>query len=137
MSFDPVRTSLYDYVKANFAGWPLALENYQYKPVPGTVWVRFGVHPNVQQSEEVGGTWERMEGIAWFQIFLPENSGTAAAYQVGDAIKLMLFEKHIVVAGKPTVMCRAAPLHYVGNDGSGWEQWNVSVPYLAFAQVGP
>jgi len=113
----------------------LALENFPYEPEPRKAWVRFGVHPNIQQAEEVGGRTERMEGTIWFQIFVPEYSGTAEASKIADVLKVMFFEHHIIAPPAPTVMCRAAPLHYVGNDGSGWEQHAVWVPYIAFAQV--
>lgn len=136
MSYELVRLSVSDYVKANFpTTWPLTVEGFPFDPPVNQVWVRFGIHPNVQVSEEIEGKTERMEGNIWFQIFLPENTGTAAAYQIADVIKLMMFEHHIVVTGRPVVMCRAAPLEYIGNDGSGWENWAVNVPYLAFAQV--
>jgi hypothetical protein len=135
MSYEAVRQSICEYTKANFSGWPLTLENYQYKPDPRQPWVRFGVHPNVQQAEEIGGKYERMEGYIWFQIFIPENSGSGEAHRIADHLKLLFFQHYIVSAGKPTVMCRAAPLTQVGPDSSGWEQWNVNVPYIVFASV--
>jgi hypothetical protein len=135
MSYEAVRESISAYTKANFTGWPLAVENYPYKPESRQPWVRFGVHPNIEQVEEIGGKWERMEGLVWFQIFVPENSGTTEANKIGDALKLLFFQKYIISAGKPTVMCRDAPLRYIGPDEGGWEQWNVSVSYIVFATV--
>jgi hypothetical protein len=138
MSYELVRQSVSDYVKTNFTGWPIALDNLPYQPTPGQPWVRFGIHPNVEQPEEITGgrpTTERMEGFIWFQIFLPENTGTAEAYKIGDALKLLFFQVYIIAAGKPTVRCSAAPLLHIGIDEAGWDVWNVNVPYLVFAQV--
>jgi hypothetical protein len=135
MSYEAVRESVYAYTKANFTGWPLAIENYQYKPPSRAPWVRFGVHPSLQQVEEVGGTYERMEGIIWFQIFVPENSGSTEANKVADHLKHLFFQHYIVTAGKPTVMTRSVQLTWIGADASGWEQWSVTVPYIVFATV--
>jgi hypothetical protein len=137
MSYDLVRQSISEYVKANFTGWPVTIDGFPYEPDANKAWVRFGVQPNVEVSEEVSGKTERMEGFITFAIFLPENKGMGEAYKIGDALKVLFFEHHIIVAARPTVMCRAAPLKYVGNDGSGWERWAVAVPYRAFAQVPP
>lgn len=129
MSYDATRAVITQYVKDNFMEWTIVPENRPFEPSAGQVYVKYGIRPSDQFAPEVMGVRERVIGNIWFQIFLPENSGSAEANKVGDKLKELFFQKHIVTEGKPTIITTSATLRYVQQESSGREQWSVIVPY--------
>lgn len=135
MSYEATRAVISKYITDNLTGITLVPENHPFEPSTAQVWARFGVHPSDQFAPEIGGKWERVIGNIWFQVFLPENSGSKEADEVADTIKAVFFQKNIVTAGKPTVTTQSVILRYIGQEPSGRQLWSVTVPYRVTAPV--
>ena len=133
MSYQNVKVAVGTYLQgfygvekliANSVTYKLIMENVAYTPPSGTPYLRWGIRPADQFSPEVGGTRRRDKGLIWFQIFLPENSGETVALLIGEELSNKFFEKYI-----GTIKTYSANLLHVGDDGTGWVLWGVTVPY--------
>lgn len=92
--------------------------------VRDSAWVRLTVLPGESRQVEMGNTrrWRR-SGIVVIQIFIPTNTGTGLAQELGDAV-LEIFEG-LTVSG---VIFRATSLNRVGVDGA-WLQYNATTQF--------
>ena len=134
MSFYSTTKALNDYVGANWPGpWAIVGENVPPPTDRTKAWVRYSMRPSLTQPWDVTSSMERTIGNVWFQIFLPENTGSNEASKIADAVRHMLFEKRIVDSLGVLILTRAAVLTYVGKDPSGFMQWRCLVDYQADA----
>jgi len=78
---------------------PLIWEN-QPDPKPSTeAWARVGVSFGKGFAAAVGGTYDRLPGIVWMQIFLPDKNGTKKANQAADAFEAAVAKTRLSVSG--------------------------------------
>ncbi|MGJ8685830.1 MAG: phage tail terminator-like protein [Spongiibacteraceae bacterium] len=72
---------------------------------------------------------ERVDGVIYIQVFVPDNEGTSAARSLAEDAAAVFenarFDGIKTFAATPTI---------VGNDGNGWYQITVSIPYHRYAQ---
>lgn len=92
-------------------------------PTDGSTWCRFTVATNPTVRGMIG---ERgIPGIAFVQIFQPIKTGDASSLALADTI----VEKFIGGV-EDSISFGAASVISVGDDGRGWWQTNVSLPFL-------
>jgi hypothetical protein len=140
MGYESVRQTVGNYmttvygasgkITAAAVDYPLVGENQPVVP-PSTPWLRWGVRPATQNAMDVGGQMKRVTGLLWFQIFLPENTGSRIAHVIADELTTRFFETTLEAGA---LKCFSAALGYVGPDGSGWDLWRVTIPYW---ETGP
>lgn len=112
------------------AGWapvPTEFPNENFvKPSPAAPWARFNITDGDEFGISIGDDTQvfRTIGILTIQLFAPLNSGS-----------IDILEKADTIAGVfrnwcgTTVTCRAASVRNIGNDGFGWYQVNIIVPF--------
>lgn len=78
---------------------PLIWEN-QPDPKPSTeAWARIGVAFGKGFPAAVGGTYDRLPGILWMQIFMPDKKGTKKANVAADAFEAATAKTRLAVTG--------------------------------------
>lgn len=114
----------YEVLIANSVTYVLKVENFNYNAPPGMPWLRWGIQPTDQRAIECEGQLKRNIGHIWFQIMLPEDTGQTIALLIGDELTAKFAEKYI-----GTIKTFSANLSRSGPDGTGWDIWNVLIPY--------
>jgi hypothetical protein len=113
--------------------WP----NVAFTPTTGTPWVRLTILPadaaQTTMGTNGGGVFE-YTGLVNVQVFVPENEGDGEARTLAEQV-CGIFRG--VTAGGITYVGPTGEGPYtqtVGNDGAGWFQINVWVPYRRLSQ---
>ena len=108
--------------------WP----NVKFSPVEGAAFVAISILPAIHTREAITGAranGQEQTGIVVVQVFTPENEGMAEDEILVDQIDDIFNEQTTdITAGDPIVFGVATPLE-IGNDGNGYHQTNVDVPY--------
>jgi hypothetical protein len=93
---------------------------------PNSLWARFTVIEGEEQQLDIGSELKtfRTPGLLIVQLFAPLNSGSIGILSQADVIA-DAFRNW----GGPTLTCRAATVKEIGNDGYGYYQVNVTVPF--------
>lgn len=114
-----------------FMSWadatPIAWPNVNFTPPnPQSSWIRLSISDGDSNQMELGSNPAtiRYAGIIYVQIFTRLDIGDAVALQLADTVK-QIFNNWCGVS----VRCRAAKIKVIGNDGNGWYQVNVVVPF--------
>ncbi|CAM3120574.1 hypothetical protein SAMN04490207_6220 [Pseudomonas gessardii] len=94
------------------------------------IWARLADVPGLSSTPEVGiGPCVRRTGIIVIQLFVPTYKGTLAITRAADTL-VEQFEYYSDPSGP--FDCFAASAQVVGDDGLGWYQVNVRIPYRAY-----
>lgn len=97
-------------------------------PNPPAFWARFTIIGGEEQRMEIGSQtpnrFYRKPGVLIVQLFYPLAKGNNAILTKADELAA-LFRNW---CGN-TVACGASSINEIGNDGNGYYQCNVSVPF--------
>lgn len=134
MTFEQIRAIVIGRM-AQWTGIPADAVDYPNPPKPFDpaglgIWARLADIPGLSSTPEVGiGPCVRRTGIIMVQLFVPSNKGTLAIAKAAD-----MLVQHFEFYSDPTgpFECHAASASTVGDDGHGWYQVNVSIPYRAY-----
>lgn len=108
---------------------PVAWPNREYKPTPGTPWVRAQVLPAESRQATLGprggATLRRFDatGLAVVQVFVPAGTGDVEARRLAALIESIYRGRTV-----DDTTFRAPWTDPIGSDGA-WYQVNVVVPY--------
>lgn len=115
-------------IPANFVDYPNAPQPFD--PTGKDIWARLADVPGLSSTPEVGiGPCVRRTGIIVIQLFVPSYKGTLAITRAADTL-VQQFEYYSDPTGP--FDCFAASAQVVGDDGLGWYQVNVRIPYRAY-----
>jgi len=134
MTFEQIRGIVIGRMNA-WAGIPSSAVDYPNSPQPfdpsgKTIWARLADVPGLSSAPEVGiGPCVRRTGVIVIQIFVPTYEGTLAITKAADAL-VEHFEYYSDSSGP--FDCFSASAQVVGDDGLGWYQVNVRIPYRAY-----
>lgn len=105
---------------------PIAWPNVDFNQ-PATAWVRFNIIYGDSQQTDFGGSLhnERTSGVVIIQVFTPLNQGDAEALGLADDVA-NIFRNWCGT----NIRCRTPAIKDIGNDGFGWYQVNVSIPFI-------
>ncbi len=115
---------------------PIAWENVNYTPVTGTPWVRLTILPATARhaglavgSSATGNRRYREGGLVVVQVFTPENEGDGESATLAEAAAAVF--RGVTASGIRYSGPRgeAPRIRTVGEDGEGWYQRNVEVPF--------
>ncbi|PLU99924.1 electron transfer flavoprotein subunit beta [Pseudomonas plecoglossicida] len=134
MTFEQIRAIVIGRM-AQWTGIPADAVDYPNPPKPfdpagRSIWARLADIPGLSSTPEVGiGPCVRRTGIIMVQLFVPSNKGTLAITKAADTLV-----QHFEFYSDPTwpFECYAASANTIGDDGHGWYQVNVSIPYRAY-----
>lgn len=134
MTFEQIRGIVIGRM-TEWAGIPASSVDYPNAPAPfdpigKTIWARLADVPGLSSTPEVGiGPCVRRTGIIAIQLFVPTYKGTLAITRAADTL-VQHFEYYSDPSGP--FDCFAASAQVVGDDGLGWYQVNVRIPYRAY-----
>ncbi|WP_110970872.1 phage tail terminator-like protein [Pseudomonas huaxiensis] len=134
MTFEQIRAIVVGRMQ-QWAGIPAACVDYPNSPQPfdpagKPIWARLADVPGLSSAPEVGiGPCVRRTGIIIIQLFVPTFKGTLAIAKAADTL-VQHFEFYSDPAGP--FDCFAVSASVIGDDGHGWYQVNVSIPYRAY-----
>ena len=129
MSFETVRVSLDSYLKDNFGSdYQILPENFPFTPPSGIPWVRYSIRPVTSLNADVSGIFRRRNYLLWFQIFVPEDTGTVSANKIADLIA-SLFDNHTIISTDGTMIFQRAELTFIGPDTTGWQLFRCTVAF--------
>ncbi|QZI68672.1 DUF4128 domain-containing protein [Pseudomonas protegens] len=134
MTFEQIRAVVIARMQ-QWAGIPAANVDYPnngqpFDPAGKTIWARLADVPGLSSTPEIGiAPCVRRTGILVIQLFVPSYSGTLAITRAADTLI-----SHFEYYSDPSMPfdCYAASGGVVGDDGNGWYQVNLSIPYRAY-----
>lgn len=88
MKIKESKNAILSRLKANWTGsaaLPLAYPNARFKQPEGA-WARASLQTGANNSVAIGGLRDRTVGVLTIQVFLPEKSGTDAAYDAAALV---------------------------------------------------
>lgn len=135
MTFEQIRSIVMARLE-DWAGIPAEEVDYPnnpdgpFEPADRPIWARLAQVPGLSSTPEVGiGPCVRRTGIIVIQLFVPTYKGTLAITKAADTL-VEHFEYYSDPSGP--FDCFAASAQVVGDDGLGWYQVNVRIPYRAY-----
>lgn len=134
MTFEQIRQIVITRM-TQWAGIPTDSVDYPNSPRPfdpagKPIWARLADVPGLSSAPEVGvGPCMRRTGLIIIQLFVPTYNGTLIITRAADTL-VQHFEFYSDPSGP--FDCYSASASVVGDDGHGWYQVNVSVPYRAY-----
>lgn len=135
MTFEQIRAIVTGRM-AQWAGIPADAVDYPnnpkgpFDPAGKPIWARLADVPGLSSTPEVGiGPCVRQTGIVVIQLFVPSYSGTLA---ITRAVDTLVTQFQYYSAPEGTFDFFEASPQGVGDDGNGWYQVNVRVPYRAY-----
>ncbi len=131
--FDAERSAFEGYLKANWTITPVAYDNVPFSPgdIP---FIRVAIVGGKadQITLGTGPQLHRRPGLCIIQVFVKAGTGTKVANDLGDAL-CDIFRSQQLATG---IACGSPYPVRVGDDGRGWFQINVMIPYLNDAIKG-
>jgi hypothetical protein len=115
-------------------GWtpvPTEFPNESFNRPTSGQWGRFTIVINNETQMDIGSTLKtfRVTGFLVVQLFVSPNQGTIDILNQADTLA-DVFRNW---SGQ-TVSCRESTVKTIGNDGNGWHQVNVIVPFKCDTQ---
>lgn len=135
MTFEQIRAIVTGRM-TQWAGIPASAVDYPNNPQGAfdssgkPIWARLADVPGLSSAPEIGiGPCVRRTGIIVIQLFVPTYKGTLAITKAADTL-VQHFEYYSAPEG-PLDFFAASP-SVVGDEGNGWYQVNISLPYRAY-----
>ena len=101
--------------------------NKVFDPAGKAIWARLSNIPGLSSAPEVGLTPHvRKTGIVIIQLFVPSYTGTLAITKAADTLV-----EQFQFFSQGAFDCSAASSAQIGDDGNGWFQLNIQIPYRA------
>lgn len=134
MTFEQIRSIVITRM-TQWAGIPAANVDYPnnsqpFDPAGKTIWARLSDIPGLSSAPEVGiGPCVRRTGMIVIQLFVPTYKGTLVITRAADTLV-----QHFQFYSYPSVPfdCFAVSANVIGDDGNGWYQVNLQIPYRAY-----
>ncbi|AIG00930.1 phage tail terminator-like protein [Pseudomonas fluorescens] len=134
MTFEQIRNIITTRM-TQWTGIPASDVDYPNSPQPfnpagRAIWARLADIPALSSTPEIGLSPKvRRTGLIVVQLFVPSYKGTLAITRAADTL-VEHFEYYSDPSGP--FDCFAASAQVVGDDGLGWYQVNVRIPYRAY-----
>jgi hypothetical protein len=130
MTFEQIRAIVITRM-TQWTGIPAASVDYPnnkiFDPAGKTIWARLANIPGLSSTPEVGLTpCVRKTGIVVVQLFVPAYTGTLAITKAADTLV-----EQFQFFSQGTFECFAVSSAQIGDDGNGWFQVNIQIPYRA------
>lgn len=113
---------------------PIVWENQPDPKAATTAWARVGLTFGKGIAAAVGGDYDRLPGILWMQLFLPDKKGTKQATQTADALEAAVCKTRLTITGTgwtgAVQFDQAASGPEAGATKDGYTQHNVRVGFL-------
>ena len=130
MTFEQIRSIVITRM-TQWTGIPAANVDYPnnkvFDPAGKTIWARLANIPGPSSAPEVGLTPHvRKTGIVIIQLFVPSYTGTLAITKAADTLV-----EQFQFFSQGAFECFAASSAQIGDEGNGWFQLNIQIPYRA------
>lgn len=127
MSYAAAKAELEGRLKANWSATPIDWPNTQFDPPnPPAPWLRSNINEGDASRLTIGASTNsyRHPGVYTLQLFDALNVGDGPLTALADQAAA-LFQSWYGV----NVVCRTATVRTIGDDGKGWYQINVIIPF--------
>ncbi|HBN9790720.1 phage tail terminator-like protein [Pseudomonas aeruginosa] len=134
MTFEQIRSVIISRMTA-WTGIPANDVDYPnnpkgpFKPDGRPIWARLADIPGASAATEIGnGPCVRRSGLIIVQLFVPTYKGTLLLTRTADTLR-----EHFEFYSDPVLPfeCFAVSQAVPGDDGHGWYQANLTIPYRA------
>ena len=131
MTFEQIRSIVMTRM-TQWVGVPAANVDYPnnsqpFDPAGKAIWARLADIPGPSSTPEVGLVpCVQRTGIVVVQLFVPSYKGTLAITRAAD-----MLVRHFEFYSEGGFDCFAASAATLGDDGLGWYQVNIQIPYRA------
>ena len=115
---------LHTFMATNWTASPVAYDNVE-TAIEAGPWIRVTVSPATADPVCLGHDKIRVEGQIIVQIFVPVGRGSKPAYSLADDVAALLQNRKI----GSVLHTRTAEVLRLGDDGLGWYQVNVLIPF--------
>ena len=78
---------------------PIVWENQPDPKQATSSWARVGITFGKGIPAAVGGDYDRLPGILWMQLFIPDKKGTKPALQAADALEAAVCKTRLTITG--------------------------------------
>ena len=134
MTFEQIRSIVITRM-TQWTGIPAANIDYPnnsqpFDPAGKAIWARLSDIPGLSSAPEVGiGPCVRRTGMIVIQLFVPTYKGTLVITPAADTLV-----QHFQFYSDPSgpFDCFAVSANVIGDDGNGWYQINLQIPYRAY-----
>lgn len=132
MTFEQIRNIITTRM-TQWTGIPASDVDYPNSPKPfnparRAIWARLADIPALSSTPEIGLSPKvRRTGLIVVQLFVPSYKGALAITRAADALV-----QHFEFFSEAGFDCYAASATTVGDDGNGWYQVNIQIPYRAY-----
>jgi len=128
MSYDAASSEIRARLKAQWAArTPISWPNISFKPPnPAAPWMRFTIKEGEAQRVSIGSSTNdyRHPGIITLQLFDALGGGDGPLTRLADQAA-----GYFQSWAGANVVCQTATVNTIGDDGEGWYQINVTIPY--------
>lgn len=133
MSYETEAAAVRTRLNANWSATPIAWPNMAFTPPAGAAWIRPTILPADARQVTMGtpGTRTyRHAGLLIIQVFIPKGTGDDEALELADSLCTLF--RGVAEGGVRYGSERgeAPRVAVVGDDGKGWYQVNVHVPFM-------
>ncbi|HFI2197378.1 TPA: phage tail terminator-like protein [Pseudomonas aeruginosa] len=134
MTFEQIRAIVTGRM-TQWAGIPADAVDYPnnlqgpFDPAGKPIWARLADVPGLSSAPEIGiGPCVRRSGLIIVQLFVPTYKGTLLLTRAADTLR-----EHFEFYSDPVLPfeCFAVSQAVPGDDGHGWYQANLTIPYRA------
>ena len=122
-----IRKILDEYLANNWSNTLILWDNFKREIPKSSAWIRPNVIIDISQNTTIGTGRTRHFGAYQISIFTPLFKGSGAAFETATAL-IDLFQNKTL---DPNVLILAGSMRRVGDDGKGWYQVNVILPFQA------
>ena len=129
MSFDDERAAIEKRMSDNWSTTPVKYENVSFSR-PSTAWVALYINTGLTRQITLGDQEQvhRNVGIITVQICIPEDTGTAAARMLADAVGTLFRNATFSYSDSGRITCYSPSLRSGGTQ-DGWFTLYVDIPY--------
>jgi hypothetical protein len=118
-----IKVSFDTMLQDNWTATPIAFDNTDTYKKGSVPWLNAVLLPSITTNADLNGL-ERHYGIYRISVFVPLFSGTKDAYTYAEQLRA-LFTNQLF----DQIVCYAAEIRRVGDNGNGWFMMNVLVNF--------
>ncbi len=130
MTFDVERQIIESYVQSNLTGTPVKYDNVPFDQETADSFVSLSILSGTGSNISIGQLpRQRYAGIIQFDIYVPENTGTANARSIATSIRELFNNQTLPESDGIVIRTRPPTLNRVAKGPTGKYRINVNVPY--------
>ena len=131
MSYESLRVAIATKIVTEWPStYPMVAEGQAFPggTQPSGPWARFSIRPAANVITTVNAASNQIVGLVWLQIFLPEETGTRAAFVMADILAGIFEQKRGNTSTGSLLRFDQVELAPAGGS-DGWAMWRATVRF--------